>query len=61
MQIVHTATVEKKDPKKAVDKYLMAYRAAPHKTTGKSLYELLFGRKMKTQQPQMLPKKDIMT
>ena len=58
VKIVHTATVEKQDPKKAVDRYLMAYRAAPHKTTGKSPYEMLFGRKMKTQLPQMITSKD---
>ena len=32
----------------AVEKCLMTYRAAPHKTTGKSSYELMFRRKMKT-------------
>ena len=35
----------------------MAYRAAPHKTTGLSPYEMMFGRKIKTKLPQNLPKK----
>ena len=41
--MVHTATVEGKDPKKVVQRYLAAYQAAPHKTTGKSP---LFNRRM---------------
>ena len=35
---------EKKDPRKVVHQYLMAYRAAPHKTTGLSPYEMMFGK-----------------
>ena len=50
---MHTATVEKTDPKKAVTEWLMSYRAAPHKTTGQSPNEMLFCRKMKTGLPQM--------
>ena len=32
-KMVHTAIAEKKDPRRVIDRYLMAYRAAPHKTT----------------------------
>ena len=54
---MHTSTVEKTDPTKAVTKWLMSYRAAPHKTTGKSPNEMWFCRKMKTGLPQMSIKK----
>ena len=53
VKMVHTAVVEKKDPRKVIHKYLASYRAAPHKTTGKSPYELMFNRKMKTKLPQL--------
>ena len=56
VKLVHTAVIEKKDPRKEVQTYLRSYRAAPHKTTGKSPFELLFNRKMTTKLPQ-LPKK----
>ena len=48
----------KEDPKAAVEKYLMTYRAAPHNTTGKSPYELIFRRKMKTKLPSMKIRQD---
>ena len=35
----------------------MAYCAVPHKTTGLSPYEMMFGRKMRTKLPQNLQKK----
>ena len=53
VKMVHTAVIEKQDPKKVVHRYLASYRAAPHKTTGKSPYELLFNRKMQTKLPQL--------
>ena len=53
VKMVHTATVEGKDPKKVVQRYLAAYRAAPHKTTGKSPFEMMFNRKMMTKLPQL--------
>ena len=56
-KMVHTAVAEKKDPRRVIDHYLMAYRAAPHKTTGLSPYEMMFGRKMRTKLPQNLLKK----
>ena len=45
--------MEKKDPKRAVQQYLASYRAAPHKSTGKNPYELMFNRKMMNKLPQM--------
>ena len=51
VKLVHTATIEKRDPKKVVQAYLRAYRAAPQKTTGVSPYEAMFGRKMITKLP----------
>ena len=51
VKLVHTATIEKRDPKKVVQAYLRAYRAAPQKTTGVSPYEAMFGRKMVTKLP----------
>ena len=53
VKMVHTAVIEKQDPKKVLHRYLASYRAAPHKTTGKSPYELLFNRKMQTKLPQL--------
>ena len=51
VKLVHTATIERRDPKKVVQAYLRAYRAAPQKTTGISPYEAMFGRKMVTKLP----------
>ena len=51
MKLVHTSIIEKKDPRKVVQAYLRAYRAAPHRTTGVSPYEAMFGRKMVTKLP----------
>ena len=57
-KIVHTAIIEKEDPKEKVQEYLAMYKAAPHKTTGKSPFELMFGRKMKTKLPRVKEKKE---
>ena len=51
VKLVHTALVEKRDPRKMVSSYLMAYRATPHKVTGRSPAELLFNRKIRTKLP----------
>ena len=51
VKLVHTATIERRDPKKVVQAYLRAYRAAPQRTTGVSPYEAMFGRKMVTKLP----------
>ena len=48
LKVAHTAYIEKKDPRREVYKYLLAYRATPHSTTGKTPAELLFNRKIKT-------------
>ena len=51
VKLVHTAVVERRDPRKMVSSYLMAYRATPHKVTGRSPAELLFNRKIRTKMP----------
>ena len=43
VKLLHTAMVEKTNPKRTVQRYLMAYHATPHRMTGKSLAELMFG------------------
>jgi hypothetical protein len=58
VKMLHTAVVEGRDPKRAMHSYLMAYRAAPHRMTGKSPAEMLFGRKIKTKLPRMLQTSD---
>ena len=58
VKIIHTAMIEKKDPKKKVQEYLAQYKAAPHKTTGRSPFEIMFNRKMKTKLPQIKKKKE---
>ena len=57
LKVAHTAQVEKKDPRREVYKYLMAYRATPHSTTGVSPSESLFGRQIKTAVPSLLKNK----
>ena len=51
VKLVHTAVVERRDPRKMVSSYLMAYRATLHKVTGRSPAELLFNRKIRTKLP----------
>ena len=55
-KLVHTAMVEKTDPKRAVQKYLMAYCSTPHRMTGKSTAELIIGKQINTKLPRILPK-----
>jgi len=50
LQIAHA---EKKDWKKEPNVYLPAYRSLSHSTTGVSLAELLFGRKIHTRLPEL--------
>ena len=52
-KVAHTAYVEHKDPKEAVYRYLLSYRATPHSATGKSPAEMLFNRKIATSVPMM--------
>ena len=47
-ELVHTAIVEGKDPKRELHNYLLQYRATHHTTLGKSSAEVLFGRKIQT-------------
>ena len=54
VKLIHTAVANKKDPKRAVQSYLMAYRATPHTVTGKSPAELLFNRSIQTKLPRAL-------
>ena len=58
VKLVHTAIVEKRDPRKMVSSYLMAYRATPHKVTGRSPAELLFNRKIRTKLPGLKVKQE---
>ena len=54
VKLIHTAVADKKDPKRAVQLYLMAYRATPHTVTGRSPAELLFNRSIQTKLPRAL-------
>ena len=42
-KLVHTSTVEGKDPRSTLNTFLLQYRSTPHATTEKSPAELLFG------------------
>ena len=54
VKLIHTAVANKMDPKRAVQLYLMAYRAMPHTVTGRSPAELLFNRSIQTKLPWVL-------
>ena len=58
VKLVHTALVERRDPRKMVSSYLMAYRATPHKVTGRSPAELLFNRRIRTKLPGLKVQQD---
>jgi len=51
---IQIAQAEKKDWRKALRTYLLAYRSTPHTTTGVSPGELLFGRKLRTKMPNLI-------
>ena len=55
IKLVLTAVLEKRDPKRSVNRYLMVYRATPHRITGKSPVELMFGRQIQSKLPRFLP------
>ena len=50
-KLLHTASVEGKDPRAELYKYLLHFRATPHTTTEKSSAEMLFGRRLQTKLP----------
>ena len=54
VKLIHTAVANRKDPKRVVQSYLMAYRATPHTVTGRSPAELLFNRSIQTKLPRAL-------
>ena len=60
-KLVHTATVEGKDPCKEINTFLLQYHSTPHSTTGKSPAELLFGCKLKTKLPSAAAVLDVKT
>ena len=51
VKVTHTAIVEKKDPRREINRFLMNYRNTPHSTTGKTPSELLMNRIIKTKVP----------
>ena len=53
MKAVRAAHAEKRDWRSELNKFLLAYRSTPHTTTGKSPAELLYGRKMSTELPEV--------
>ena len=48
VKLVHKALAKKRDLRKMVSSYLMAYRATLHKVTGRSPAELLLNRRIRT-------------
>ena len=50
-KLLHTASVEGKDPRAELYNYLLHHRATPHTTTEKSPAEMLFGRRLHTKLP----------
>ena len=56
VKLIHTEMVEGTDLRHMVNRYLMAYRAAPHRMMGKSPAELMFGQRIPTKLPRLLIK-----
>ena len=52
-KVAHAAYVEHKDPKEAVYRYLLSYRATPHSATGKAPSEALYNRMIRTPVPHL--------
>ena len=51
LKLAHTAIIDHEDPREAVHRYLLSYRATPHSSTGFSPAELLYNRKINTTMP----------
>ena len=51
LKLSHTAIIDREDPREAVQRYLLSYRATPHSSTGFSPAELLYNRKINTTIP----------
>ena len=54
-KIIHMAQAEKTSEKREINAWLMAYRNAPHSTTGRCPAELLMGRKVRVKLPCLIP------
>ena len=57
-KFIHSTIAEGKDPKTELQNFLLIYRSTPHRTTGKSPAEMLYGRTLKTKLPQFFTKKE---
>ena len=55
---IETYVAEGKRWQKELNHFLRVYRSIPHAMTGKSPYELLFGRPMRTKHPEMSVRRD---
>ena len=53
LKSMRVAHAEKRDWRLELNKYLLAYRSTPHVTIGQSPAELLFGRKLSTELPEV--------
>ncbi|XP_048774395.2 uncharacterized protein K02A2.6-like [Ostrea edulis] len=53
LKAIKAANAERKDWRRELPKFLLAYRTTPHSTTGKSPAELLYNRKIHTKLPEM--------
>ncbi|PIK38049.1 hypothetical protein BSL78_25117 [Apostichopus japonicus] len=51
LKAIKVAHVEKRDWKRELNKFLLAYRSTPHSTTGESPAKLMFGRHIKCKLP----------
>jgi transposase InsO family protein len=54
------AQIEKKNMRKELSKFLIAYRSTPHITTGETPAKLLFGREIKTKLPELRSDKSVL-
>ncbi|XP_062619829.1 uncharacterized protein K02A2.6-like [Saccostrea cucullata] len=59
LKAIKAANAEGKDWRQELPKFLLAYRATPHSTTGKSPAELLYNRKIHTNLPEISKRIDL--